>query len=187
MRKSLIGIAVLALVTGAGFADVIHTGEGGTNNGVLRNQEAYVQHITVPTGWTLNKVQWHMFYQNVSQKKWMYAQVYDSTGAFLTQGSALPWGNWFFVEATNLNLGAGDYYIQAFSNDAIGTANLGSLYFTGTTYSDGYAATGWGGGGALLNGTADFNLYLDYTVPEPATMGLLAVGGVLAVIRRRKR
>ena len=46
-------------------------------------------------------------------------------------------------------------------------------------------ATG-AGGGTVDPGTVDASVTVTYEVPEPATMSLLAIGGIAALIRRKK-
>ncbi len=86
----------------------------------------------------------------------------------------------------------GDYMGGAFANNLWGAASVDVAYLVvadpglpliGTTVGDGFVnasflATGPGGGEDVAFGIT--------TVPEPATLSLLAIGGVAALIRRRK-
>jgi hypothetical protein len=85
----------------------------------------------------------------------------------------------------------GNYYIavSGFNNDP---TSAGGAIFTQTAFTDlsgpdgpggGSPIAGWGGGGAF--GSYTIGLVGANFVPEPATLGLVALGG-LAVLRRRR-
>lgn len=181
LKKLLVMLFVASLVSVAS-GDIITTYADGTPGSVIQGQVA-VQHFTVPTGWELNNLKFNAYAGN-NRTQPINAQIFDSAGNFQAVGSNIPWGTWFFIEVAGLNLGAGDYYVQAFSNNANAQAQFGAVQWHNTSYTDGHAATGWSGG-TPVGDNIDFQIVMDMTVPEPATMSLLAVG-CLAALRRRR-
>lgn len=182
LKKMLVMLMVVSLGSVAVGSLVVDTSTGGTSAGVIK--AITVQHFTVPAGYELNSLRWHSLYAGNNRTQPVNAQIFTSAGSFKAVGSAIPWGNWFLIDVVNLTLPAGTYYVQAFSNNANAQLQFGANVWSNTSYTGGYAATGWSGGTPTAEGQ-DFGVVLTMSlIPEPATLCLLGLASVFMVRRR---
>jgi hypothetical protein len=105
--------------------------------------------------------------------------VWSSSGeiisGFSTEGEAsfnaeLTTGEWITIDVTDI--------VANWVNGTVGSGDAGILVKGGVWN----AHTAFGS----LDTEGDFAPFLSVTVPEPATMGLLVLGGIGALIRRRR-